>query len=123
MFLPLPDNGESINVRILAPPERLEDKQNKYTFVCRCQELGIKQHSLLKINSNIYKGMSAELKKANINIDNDLKCLVNCIFTMVSREWFQAPKELWKPDEKTGELAPPIVFAIALRKDLMNKQY
>ena len=121
MFLPLPDNGESINIRILVPPERIKD-QNKDIYVCRCQILGIKQHSLLTINSIIYKGMSAELKKANIHIDDDLKCLVNCIFTIASRQWFQAPKELWKPDEK-GELVPPKTYAIALRKDIMDRDY
>lgn len=119
MFLPLPGNGESINVRILAPPERINDEQNNDIFVCRCQTLGnIKDHFWLHINSTIYKGVSIELKKANIHIDNDLKCMVGCIFTIVGREWFRAPKELWKPDEKTGELIPPKTFAVALRKDL-----
>jgi hypothetical protein len=121
MFIQLPDKAESINIRILAPPERIKD-QNKDIYVCRCQVLGIKQHYLLKLDSTIYKGMSTELKKANIHIDDDLKCLVNCVFTIAGREWFRAPKELWKPDEK-GELVPPKTFAIALRKDIMNRDY
>lgn len=135
-LLPLPENGESINVRILAPPEYLcteEEEIEEETIRrigirriearrigARCQVLGIKQHFLLKITSIIYKGMLAEFSKAKISVDDDLRCMVGCIFTIAGRQWFQAPKEFWISDEKTGELVPPTTFAIALRKDLMN---
>lgn len=123
-FLPLPGNGESINVRILAPPERIEDEQNNDIFVCRCQTLGnIKDHFWLHINSTIYKGLLTELKKAKISVDDDLKCIVGCIFTIGCREWFNAPRDVWKSDEKTGKLVPPRTLCIALRKDLMNREY
>lgn len=72
----------------------------------------------IDMDKNIYLAILIEMKKANIAVDEDLNCLRDRIFTISEREWFRAPKELWKPDEKTGELAPPKTFAVALRKDL-----
>ncbi len=130
-FLPLPENRESYNVRILAPPEHLNinhinrsgDTQNSDIgtdiVASRCQVLGIKQHFWLHINSIIYKGMLVEMKKAKIFVDEDLKCMVNCIFTIGGRRWFTAPRELWKVDKNLGYSVPPTTFCIALRKDLM----
>ena len=72
----------------------------------------------IDMDRNIYLGMLVEMKKANVTVDEDFQCFNDRIFTISEREWFRAPKELWKPDEKTGELTPPKTFAVALRKDL-----
>lgn len=126
IFLPLPENGESVNIRILAPPEYLDINNSNFKdckiIAVRIQVLGIKEHFWLHINSTIYKGMLAEFGKAKIHVDPDLKCMVGCIFTIAGRIWEKAPKELWKPDGK-GELLPPKTYAIALRKDIMDRDY
>lgn len=60
------------------------------------------------INKNIYLGMLAEMKKAKIQVDNDLRCFENRIFTIVKKEWENRPKDL----------DTDIVYGMALRKDL-----
>lgn len=121
--LPLPEKGESINIRVLTVPKRvindkLPNKEGMITSRCviygRESEL---QYDFV-ISSTIYKGILAEMKKAKIPVDDDLKCVASRVFTIAGREWPSAPKEMWKPDEVTKKLVAPKTYSVALRLDL-----
>jgi len=60
----------------------------------------------IPINKSIYLGMLAEMNKANILVDDELKCFDNRIFTIIEKEW------------KQRILNPPKTFCVALRKDI-----
>lgn len=66
----------------------------------------------IPINKNIYLGMLAEMKKAGILVDNDLRYFNDRIFTIIEKEWKRALKELWIDGN------PPKTFGVTLRKDL-----
>lgn len=124
--LPLPEKGDSVNIRILSPPkhvvnEKLPNKEGAIS--ARCVIFG-KESDLqydLWLSSTIYKGILAELKKNNIPTDNDLKCVVNRIFTIAGKEWPTAPKEMWKIDEVTKKPVAPKTYGVAIRLDLESK--
>lgn len=124
--LPLPEKGDSVNIRILGVPkhvinEKLPNKEGAIS--ARCVVFG-KENELqydLWLSSTIYKGMLAELKKNNIPIDSDLKCIVNRIFTIAGKEWPSAPKEMWRIDEVTKKPIAPKTYGVALRLDLEAK--
>jgi hypothetical protein len=124
--LPLPEKGESVNVRILSAPkhvinEKLPNKEGAIS--ARCVIFG-KESDLqydLWLSSTIYKGILAELKKNNIPIDSDLKCLVNRVFTIAGKEWPNAPREMFKIDEVTRKPIAPKTYGVALRLDLEAK--
>jgi len=125
-ILPLPEKGESVNIRVLTAPKRvvndkLPNKEGMITSRCviygRESEL---QYDFI-ISSTIYKGILAEMKKAKIPVDDDLKCITNRVFTIAGREWPNAPKEMWKPDEVTKKLVAPKTYSVALRLDLEAK--
>lgn len=61
------------------------------------------------MNRNIYLGLLTEMKKANIQADDELKCFDNRIFTIVEKERKMSPK---------GLNVEPIVFGVTLRKDI-----
>lgn len=63
----------------------------------------------IPMNRNIYLGLLAEMKKANVPIDEDLKCFIGKVFTIVEKDWKRPPKDL---------SVIPIVFGVTLRKDL-----
>lgn len=124
--LPLPEKGESANIRVLTAPkhvinEKLPNKEGMITSRCviygRESDL---QYDFI-ISSTIYKGILAEMKKAKIPADDDLKCIVGHIFTIAGREWPNAPKEMWKLDEVTQKLVAPKTYSVALRLDLEAK--
>lgn len=121
--LPLPEKGESVNIRILSAPktvlnEKLPNKEGAIS--ARCVIYG-KETDLqydFWISSTIYKGILAELKKAKIPVDDDLKCIVNRVFTIAGREWPNAPKEMFRIDDATKKPVPPKTYSVALRLDL-----
>ena len=124
--LPLPEKGESVNIRILSAPkavlnEKLPNKEGAIS--ARCVIYG-KETDLqydFWISSTIYKGILAELKKAKIPVDDDLKCIVNRVFTIAGREWPNAPKEMFKIDDVTKKPVPPKTYSVALRLDLESR--
>lgn len=124
--LPLPEKGESVNIRILAPPkhvlnEKLPNKEGAIS--ARCVIFG-KEEDLqydFWLSSTIYKGILAELKKAKIPVDDDLKCIVGHIFTIAGRDWPNAPKEMFKIDDITKKPVPPKTYSVALRLDLESR--
>lgn len=124
--LPLPEKGESINIRVLTAPkhvinEKLPNKEGMNTSRCviygRESDL---QYDFI-ISSTIYKGILAELKKAKVPVDEDLKCIINRVFTIAGREWPNAPKEMWKIDDVTKRPVAPKTYSVALRVDLEAK--
>ena len=125
-ILPLPEKGESVNIRVLTAPKRvINDKlPNKEGMITsRCVIYGREadlQYDFI-ISSTIYKGILAELKKAKVPVDDDLKCVVNRIFTVAGREWPSAPKEMWKIDDATKKPVAPKTYSVALRLDLEAK--
>lgn len=125
--LPLPEKGESVNIKILTAPkyvppnEKLPNKEGMITS--RCVIFG-KENELqydVILSSTIYKGMLAELKKNSIPVDSDMKCLMNRIFTIAGKEWPNAPKEMWKIDDFTKKPVAPKTYSVALRTDLESK--
>jgi hypothetical protein len=121
--LPLPEKGESVNIRILTAPkhvvnEKLPNKEGMVTS--RCVIFGREtdlQYDII-LSSTIYKGILAELKKNNVPTDSDLKCIVNRVFTIAGKEWPSAPKEMWKIDDVTKRPVAPKTYSVALRTDL-----
>lgn len=67
----------------------------------------------IELNKNIYLGLLAEMKKANISVDEKLECFNNRIFTIVETAWRKLPKDL---------KVEPRAFCVALRKDIENIQ-
>lgn len=63
----------------------------------------------IPMNRNIYLGLLAEMKKANIPVDEKLECMIGYVFTIVEKEWKKPPK---------GLSVIPIVFGVTLRKDI-----
>jgi|SRR3972149_1609836 len=124
--LPLPEKGQSVNIRILSPPkhvanEKLPNKEGM--IVSRCVIFGREtevQYDLI-LSSTIYKGILAELKKNNVPTDSDLKCIVNRIFTIAGKEWGSAPKEMWRIDDLTKRPVAPKTYSVALRLDLESQ--
>lgn len=55
----------------------------------------------IPINRNIYLALLAEMKKSNIDVDKDLQCFNNRVFTILE-----------------GELKGASFFGVALRKDI-----
>jgi hypothetical protein len=121
--LPLPEKGESVNIRVLTVPKRvvndkLPNKEGMITSRCVIYgREGELQYDFI-ISSTIYKGILAEMKKAKIPVDDDLKCIVNHIFTIVGREWPNAPSQMFKIDDVTKKPVPPKTYSVALRLDL-----
>jgi|CXWL01.1.fsa_nt_gi hypothetical protein len=66
----------------------------------------------IPMNRSIYSGLLAEMKKADVPIDEDLKCFIGRVVTIVEKEWKRTPKELWIDGN------PPKTFGVTLRKDL-----
>ena len=124
--LPLPEKGESVNIRVLTAPKRVVNEKlpNKEGMITsRCVIFGKEaelQYDFI-ISSTIYKGILAEMKKAKIPVDDDLKCVVNRIFTVAGREWPNAPKEMFKIDDVTKRPVAPKTYSVALRLDLEAK--
>lgn len=124
--LPLPEKGESVNIRVLTAPKRVVNDKlpNKEGMITsRCVIYGREsdlQYDFI-VSSTIYKGILAEMKKAKIPVDDDLKCIVNRVFTIAGREWANGPKEMWKMDDITKKLVPPKTYSVALRLDLESK--
>lgn len=120
--LPLPEKGESINVRILTPPKQVKNEKlpKGESYTARCVIYGKEQELQYDfwVSSTIYKGMLAEMQKAKIPVDSELKCLTNRIFTIAGRDWSNAPKEMWKIDDITKKSVSPKTYSIALRLDL-----
>lgn len=124
--LPLPEKGESVNIRVLAPPrhvsnEKLPNKEG--AFSARCVIFGKESDMQYDfwVSSTIYKGILAELKKNNVPADAELKCIVGRVFTIAGKEWPNAPKEMWKIDEFTHKPVAPKTYGVALRLDLEQK--
>ncbi len=124
--LPLPEKGESVNIRFLRAPkhvanEKLPNKEGAIS--ARCVIFGRESELTydLWVSSTIYKGILAELKKAKIPVDDDLKCIVNRVFTIAGREWPNAPKEMFKIDDITKKPVAPKTYSVALRTDLEAK--
>lgn len=124
-ILPLPEKGESVTIRILlAPKHVVNDKlPNRESITARCVVYG--RESDLQydfwISSTIYKGILAEMKKAKMPVDEDLKCIVGRIFTIAGRDWQNAPKEMFKIDDITKKPVAPKTYSVALRLDLEAK--
>jgi hypothetical protein len=116
--LPLPEKGESVNVRFLTDPKRLGS-----IYYARCviygRESDLQYDCLLPCT--LMKWVFSEFEKAKIPIDNMLKCMVGRVFTIAGREWYDCPRELWRPDEVTHKLIAPKTFLAALRLDLEAK--
>jgi hypothetical protein len=124
--LPLPEKGESVNIRILGAPkhvvnEKLPNKEGAITARCVIYGREADLQYDFWISSTIYKGLLAELKKAKIPVDDDLKCVVGRIFTIAGREWPNAPKEMFKIDDVTKKPVAPKTYSVALRLDLEAK--
>lgn len=125
--LPLPEIGESVNIRFVSSPKHIIHKNlpNKEAITVKCVIYGRERESDLQydfwISATIYKGILAEFKKAKIHVDDDLKCIIRRIFTIAGREWSNAPKSRWKIDEITKRPIPPKTYSIALRTDLESK--
>lgn len=124
--LPLPEKGESVNIRVLSAPrhvanEKLPNKEG--AFSARCVIFGKEADMQYDfwVSSTIYKGILAELKKNNIPADAELKCIVGRVFTIAGKEWPNAPKEMWKIDEFTHKPVAPKTYGVALRMDLEQK--
>lgn len=125
--LPLPEKGESVNIRVLSPPrhvtnEKLPDKE-KGAFSARCVIFGKEEGVTYDfwVSSTIYKGLLAEFKKNNIPADAELKCIIGRVITIAGKEWPNAPKEMWKIDEITHKPIAPKTYGVALRLDLEAK--
>jgi hypothetical protein len=114
--LPMPCPGESINIRILRPPKIVG--KGMYDGLCTIYGRECDLQYKIQIASNIARGIFAEMEKAGISVDNELKCIVNRVFTIVGRQWNAASKELWTIDAVTHRPVAPTVYVVALREDL-----
>lgn len=114
-LLPLPEKGESVNIRIIEKPRYVNDK----IFV-RCVIYGREtdlQYDLY-MSTTIYKGIIAEIRREKIPVDDDLKCIVEHVFTIAGRDWYTAPREMWRFDKMTKKYVPPKIYAVGIRLDL-----
>lgn len=116
--LPLPQKGESVNVRMLSTPRKIGR-----IYMTRCvihgREVDLQYY--IPILSTMAKSIFVELQKAKMPVDDSLKMIVGRVFTIVGREWAGAPKELWKIDDLTRRPTAPRVLVVALRLDLEAK--
>lgn len=116
--LPLPQKGESVNIRMLSTPRKIGK-----TYMTRCIIYGREEDLQydIPILSTMAKGIFVELQKAKMPVDDSLKMIVGRVFTIAGREWAGAPKELWKIDDLTRRPTAPRVLVVALRLDLEAK--
>lgn len=120
-LLPMPERGESVNVRFICSPYRLSGGSGVYmTKVVIYGREDDLQYDFI-ITSQIYKGILSEMEKAKMPVDINLECIVNRVFTIAGREWTLAPRELWDIYEITKKPIAPKVYAVALRLDLERK--
>lgn len=124
--LPLPEKGQSVNIRILTAPkhvvnDKLPNKEGMITSRCVIYGREADVQYDIVLSSTIYKGILAELKKNSVPTDSDLKCIVNRVFTIAGKEWTTAPKEMWKIDEITKRPVAPKTYSVALRTDLESQ--
>lgn len=106
-MLPLPDNGHSITIIIMDSPRFIVNDQfpEESGLMAKCFIFGkvlIIDYDI-KLSPSIYKEISKELKKHDIKVDTDLKCLVGRMFTITGRQM---------PDNKE------ITYDVKLRLDL-----
>ena len=106
-MLPLPDNGHSITIIIMDSPRFIVNDQfpEESGLMAKCFIFGkvlIIDYDI-KLSPSIYKEISKELKKHDIKVDADLKCLVGRMFTITGRQM---------PDNKE------ITYDVKLRLDL-----
>lgn len=115
-LLPMPEMGESVNVRFLHGPYCMFGRIYMTRIAIYGREYDLQYDFFF--SGTIYKGILAEMMKAKIPVDKDLRCIVNRVFTIAGRQWVQAPKELWRQDEVTKRMVAPKTYAVALRMDL-----
>lgn len=116
-ILPMPEKGESVNIRILTAPKNINN-----VGVSRCAIYGHTDFQFdIWLSKTIYKGILAELKRAEIPVDNNMRCIVGHVFTVAGREWHTAPIDMWSFDSNTNKNVPPKTYAVALRPDLEKK--
>lgn len=124
--LPLPGIGEHVNIKYIGSPRLVENEKmaGGKAFVARCvifgEDDGLQFDVFLP--STIYKGMLAELKKFNVEVDDDMKCIVHRVFTVSGKQWDTAPKEMWRDDPLSGRPVPPKTYNTALRPDLEARE-
>lgn len=119
-FLPMPNIGEYIRIKILSSPKVVDSRFNENGMLTiRCKvagsnylppqsdDLECDEYDLI-ITSTIYKGMINELRDYRIPVDDDMKCIVGLNFAIEGIEWLSAPKHFWK------NCRPPKIYSVTL---------
>lgn len=123
----LPDIGSEITFRILSPPKYYSDIYRDHGmigFLCDILNNGDSDNigndkgggdNLMIINSSVYKGMIAQLRKYNITIDSYLKCLTEKAWTV---ECKSCDCKNFIRNLDGGSNSNSKVYRVTLRKDL-----
>lgn len=113
-FLPMPNIGENVTIEIISTPKIVESRFNEdgmITARCKLHGCGDSEYDLILTNT-IYKGIIQVLRDSRIPIDDELKCTVGHIFTIIAHGWYSAPKHFWKNNPPR----PPKIYSVILRR-------
>lgn len=113
-FLPMPNIGENVTIEIVSTPKIVDSRFNEdgmITARCKLHGCGDLEYDLICTNT-IWKGIIKELRENRIPVDDELKCIVGRIFTIIGREWYSAPKQFWKNNPPR----PPKIYSVILRR-------
>ena len=137
-LLKLPSDGKEITIKILEhqipDPRKIRRNFGEYVIKCCIINSNIEQqsavvqqqsvrpheneddHYYLELRSYIIKEILKECKNNNIPTDGDLKCSVGRVFTIFGKRRINTPKRLWRKNEITHKLEPPMVHIFKLHK-------
>ena len=116
-LLKLPSDGEEVTIKILENPipDPRKIQRNLGGQVIKCCIYGKEeQHYYLELRSFIIKEILKECRNNNIITDKDLKCSIGKIFTIFGKRQINTPKRLWRKNEITNKLEPPMVHRLKL---------
>ena len=117
-ILKLPSDGKDITIKIIEhpiPDPRKKRSLGENVIQCCIYEKE-DEHYYLELRSFIIKEILKECKNNNILTDKDLKCSVGRVFTIFGKRSINTPKRLWRMNEITHKLEPPMVHIFKLIK-------
>src|SRR3990167_7297189 len=116
-LLELPSDGEEITIKILEhpipDPRKIQRDLGEYVMKC-CIYGKENKHYYLKLRSFVIKEILNQCKNNNIPIYKDLNGSVGRVFTVFGKRRTDTPKRLWRKNETTCKLEPPIVHTFKL---------
>ena len=116
-LLELPSDGEEITIKILEhpilDPRKIQRDLGEYVMEC-CIYGKENKHYYLRLRSFVIKEILNQCKNNNIPIYKDLNGSVGRVFTVFGKRRTDTPKRLWRKNETTCKLEPPMVHTFKL---------